>query len=201
MEKMSIFAMSSFIHKRTDVRLFQQIGIFYACMLQICGTVTPCRSSNARQLVYSSTTGSAVPFFLLPHTTSNCFNICRKCTTMAGRYIVVPFPARKAQFTRCSLPIPPSSGTRLSSHAAAGSSRPRYSFQTRPTVSSMPVRFPGSQPGSMPSLQNGRHRNASANTEDTRTFLNATMQCARRTACSHPTMQPSRICSFTGPEN
>lgn len=63
MEKMSTFAMSSFIHKRTDVRLFQQIGIFYACMLQICGTVTPCRSSNARQLVYSSTTGSAVPFF------------------------------------------------------------------------------------------------------------------------------------------
>lgn len=107
MKKMPIFALSSFIHKRTDVRLFPQIGIFYARLQPICGTVTPCQSSNARQLVYSSTTGSAVPFFLLPLTTSNCFNICRKCTTMAGRYIVVNLPARPMPaglWPSCSLP-------------------------------------------------------------------------------------------------
>lgn len=67
-----IFAVSSYYYKRTDVRLFSQIGIFYALSQPICGPVTPCRSGNARRLVVSWTTGSAGPFFYFRTSTSNC---------------------------------------------------------------------------------------------------------------------------------
>ena len=90
-EKFPIFAVSSYCNKRTDVRLLQQIGIFYALSLPICGPVTPCRSRNARRLVASWTTGSAGPFFISARQPVILFKLCPTQQRMAGRSCAVLF--------------------------------------------------------------------------------------------------------------
>lgn len=108
MEKMPIFALSSFCNKRSDERLSTPVGFFYAPVRPICGSVTPCRSSNARQLVASSTAGSAGPFFISAHQPVIVFKLCRMQQTIAGRRAKCAPPAARTQSSQFRQPTPSS---------------------------------------------------------------------------------------------
>ena len=100
MDKMPIFALSSFTRKRsTDERLSTPVGFFYAPVRPICGPVTPCRSRNARRLSSSSTAGSAGPFFISAQQPVIVIKSCRKLETIAGRSYAVTLPARPGRGT------------------------------------------------------------------------------------------------------
>lgn len=193
MEFLPIFAMSSFLHKRTDVRLFPQIGIFYAYVYLICGTVTPCRSRNARQLVESLTTGSAVPFFLLSRTTtSNCFVKCQKSTTIAGRYIVVTLPARLVRVTRWPSPTP--SSRWRSPSPTTGGSLPPGSARDAAVRRQQPIPFPFSRSVSTASSPAGKPLGAAGRKKPSTVSVVSSNRSALRTYGWHRRMHGYRSC-------
>ena len=107
MEKMPIFALSSNSNERSRFeRLSTPVGFFYAPVRPICGSVTPCRSRNARQLVGSLTAGSAEPLFVFSTQPVIVIKLCQNPTTIAGRRAIGAPPAAWTQSSHFRQPTP-----------------------------------------------------------------------------------------------